>query len=366
MSPSREVQSLYAIADRINSRKPLKETLDAKALLKLIKKESVAFSEPGSSKLREFVNCFRHCQAVAARSPGSEQQKDSILQFLINLDECFFFKTLTREVETKRGRQRLVTLGVEDSSHPTKEVNDMKGIWRPPTRTITLWLKGEFSGEDSLYYFPIESILHTCLHESIHAFIWFFENDDHPKHEERVGRDGGHGSIFIEMLRVIGERIGELVNCREWIKARQMDPYGPKEKQPDPIHPPIGNPGFGGPGVTPGGFPGGFPPGGFPPGGFPPGGGHSGGFPPGDFPPSGFPPGRGPPGGFPPGGFPPGRFPPGAAPGGFPPSGFVPGGFVPGGFPPGGIPPGRFPPGGFPPGGFPPHGFPPGGSPFHR
>ncbi|KAI0908979.1 hypothetical protein F4823DRAFT_639547 [Ustulina deusta] len=352
MPPSRDVQSLYAIADNIDSRKPLKETLDAKALLKLIKNEALAFRESDSSKLRELVGAFHHCQALAARSPGSEQLKDSILQFMMIVDECFFFKTLTRKVKTKWGRQHLVTLKLEDSPSSKDASNDRRGIWTSSNRTVTLWMKGVYDREDSSYRFSIESILLSCVHESIHAFLWLFENEDHPKHEERVAKNGGHGSIFIEILRVVGERIEELTNSREWKQERYIDPYGPKEKRPDPVYPPMGPPGFGGPGV---------PSGGFPPGGFPPSG----------FPPSGFPPGRSPPGGFPPGGFP-----PGVPPSGFPPSGFPPGGFPPGGFPPGGFPPGRSPPSGFPPSGFPPSGFPPsrfppsgfppGGFPFHR
>ncbi|KAI0458442.1 hypothetical protein F5B21DRAFT_528970 [Xylaria acuta] len=318
MSPSRDVQSLYAIADKIDSSKPLKETLDAKALLKLIKNEALAFRESDSSKLRELVRAFHHCQALAARYPGSEQLKDSIFQFMTIVDECFFFKTLTREVKTKRGRQHLVTLKVEDSPCSKNDSHDLKGIWKSSNRTLTLWMKGVYHREDSSYRFSIESILHTCIHESIHAFLWLFEDEDHPKHGGRVAKDGGHGSIFIEMLRVIGERIEELTNSREWAEARYIDPYGPKENRPDPVYSPMGPPG-------------GFPPVGFPPGGFPPSG-----PPPSGFPPSGFPPGGFPPGGFPPGGFPPGGFPPSS-------------------FPPGSFPPGRFPPGRFPPGGFPFH-----------
>ncbi|KAI0438121.1 hypothetical protein F4803DRAFT_570021 [Xylaria telfairii] len=345
MPPSPEVQSLYAVADKIDSRRPLKETLDARSLLKLIKNEALAFRRPDSSKLRELVGCYHHCQALAASHPGSRQLKDSISQFMTLIDECFFFKTLTREVKTKKGLQNLVALKIDDNPYSRNSSDDLKGRWNPNTRTLMLWLKGSYAHEDSAYRFSIEEVLHTCMHESVHAFLGLFANEDHPKHKERVENDGEHGSIFIEMLRVIGERVEELTNSREWALARYLDPYGPKERPP-----PMGPPRSGGPGVPPGGVhPGGFPPGAFPPGGLPPGG-----FPPGRFPP--------PPGGLSPGGFPPGGFPPG----GFPPGGFPPGGFPPGGFPPRGFPPGGFPPGGFPPGGFPPGGFPPGNFPFHR
>ncbi|KAI0542732.1 hypothetical protein GGR58DRAFT_496838 [Xylaria digitata] len=314
MSPSRDVQSLYEITDKIESRNQPKETLDAKSLLRLIKNEAVAFRRPDSSKLRELVDCFRRCQELAARYPDSEQLKDSILQWMITVDECFFFKTLTREVKTKKGRQHVVTLKIEEGSFSRGDSHDRKGIWDSYYRTITLWLKGEELHGNRSYRFPIETILHTLIHESIHAFIWLFEDDEHPKHQERVADDGMHGTIFCEMLRVIGERVGEVTNSREWKQVCYTGYYGPEEKRPNPVYPPTGPPGFGGAGSAGGPRPLGFPPGGFPPGGFPPGGFPPGGFPPGRFPHGGFPPGRFPPGGFPPGGFPPGGFPPGRFP----------------------------------------------------
>ncbi|KAI1743967.1 hypothetical protein F4680DRAFT_470459 [Xylaria scruposa] len=338
MSPSRAVQSLYEIVDAIHSRKPLKETLSAKSLLRLIEKEALAFQQPDSSKLRELVNCFHQCRALAARYPGSEQLKESILQFMVIVDECFFFKTLTREVKTKKGRHLLTNLKVKNGPSSKDSSNERKGIWNPNDYSLTLWLRGGFKGEDDYYWFSIESILHTCIHESIHAFFFFFADEDHPNFEEELD-EGGHGSIFIETLRVIGERVEELTQSHEWREARKLDPYGPKES---PNHPPMGPQGFGVP-------PGGFPPRGPPLGGFPPRG-----LPPGGFPPSGFPPGSFPPGGIPPGGFPPGGIPPGS----FPPGGIPPGGFPPGGFPPRGPPPRGYPPRGPPPGGFPPGSFP--------
>ncbi|KAI1746651.1 hypothetical protein F4782DRAFT_536219 [Xylaria castorea] len=280
MPPSRDVQSLYEIVDKKESRKPLEETLDAKSLLELIKNEALAFRKPGSSKLTELVGCFRRCQELAAS--GSEQLKGSVLQFMIIVDECFFFKTLTREVRRNKGWQHLVNLKIEDNPSSKGDGHDRRGIWTPYDRTVTLWLKGVYRGENSSYSYPIESVLHTLIHESIHAFIWAFENDDHPKHKERVGKDGGHGSIFCEMLRVIGERVEELTNSREWKEARYTDPYGPTEKRPNPGY----SPGRG-PGGPPGFPPHGFPPHGFPPGGFPPGGPPPGGFPPHGFPPDG-------------------------------------------------------------------------------
>ncbi|KAI0103975.1 hypothetical protein GGR51DRAFT_237570 [Nemania sp. FL0031] len=122
MPPSRDVRSLYEIADKHHSRRRPKETLHAKALLKLIKKEALAFTEPDSSKLRELVDSFHHCQSVARLYPGSEQQKDSILQFLNIVDECFFFKALTRRVDTKKnGRQPLMALTVKDGYHNNRD-----------------------------------------------------------------------------------------------------------------------------------------------------------------------------------------------------------------------------------------------------
>ncbi|KAI1125917.1 hypothetical protein F5Y10DRAFT_267579 [Nemania abortiva] len=237
MPPSRDVQSLYDIADKRNSRHPLKETIDAKSLLKLIKKEALAFRRPDSSRLVKLVNCFHQCQALAARyskEPGDDSEdsddsddseedsedsqdesddsddsdaeplqelKDSILDFLMILDECFFFKTLTRKVKTKHGRRHLVSLKIKDTRDTKYDSHNRKGTWEPHERSVTLWLKGQYEGEDgeeSIFRFPIEEVLHTCLHESIHAFIWLFENEDHPKHDERIGKDAnGNGHAVL-------------------------------------------------------------------------------------------------------------------------------------------------------------------------
>ncbi|KAI0858887.1 hypothetical protein F4860DRAFT_526637 [Xylaria cubensis] len=334
MSPSRAVQSLYAIVDTKDSRKPLRETLGAKSLLRLMQNEALAFRQPDSSKLNELIHCYQQCQALAARHPSSEQLKESISQFMVIIDECFFFKTLTREVKTKRGRQHIVTLKVEDSSFSKSDSVERRGIWNPSDRSLTLWLQGKVEGAESSYRFSIESILHTCMHECIHAFFWLFVDEDHPQYDEQVDNDGGHGSMFIETLRVIGEKVEELTQSREWRQAREIDPYGPEEKRSG--YPHVGSPGFGS-------SPGGFSPRGPPPHAFLP---HA--FPPGRFPPSGFPPNGPPPSGFAPRGPPPQGFPPhGFPPNGPPPHGFPPRGPPSHGFPPHGFPPGRFPPGGF-------------------
>ncbi|KAI0420595.1 hypothetical protein F5X98DRAFT_371566 [Xylaria grammica] len=267
MPPSRDVLSLYEIADKIDSRKPLKETMDAKSLFTLIKNEALAFRRPDSSKLRELADCFRRCQELASRHPDSERLKQSISQWMILFDECFFFKTLTREVKTKNGRQHVVTLKVKDGPASGGESLDMKGMWKWHRREITLWLKGDLA-DGGNYRFPIELLLHTLVHEAIHAFLWLFQDQDHPKHQERVG-DHGHGPVFREMLRVIGGRVGELTNSHLFQQAWTLWDSTHGGKRPDPGYPPMGPPGFGGAG----GFPlGGFPPRGFPPGSFPPGG----------------------------------------------------------------------------------------------
>ncbi|KAH8161538.1 hypothetical protein CIB48_g6696 [Xylaria polymorpha] len=235
MPPSHEVQSLYAIADKIDSGQPLEGRLDAMSLLELIKNEALAFRVPDSSKLSELVGCFHHCQAMAASYPGSKRLEDSILQFMTLIDECFFFKTLTRTVETKKGRQNLVSLEVEDDHYPRSDGRCTKGMWRRRNRTVTLWLKGTWAGEPR-YRFRIEWVLHTCVHESIHAFICLFANENHPNHNERVIKDRHHGSIFIEILRVIGERVDELTNSREWTKGRYLDPFGLKKERPGAVH----------------------------------------------------------------------------------------------------------------------------------
>ncbi|KAK5635710.1 hypothetical protein RRF57_011422 [Xylaria bambusicola] len=197
---------------------------------------------------------------MAARYPGSEQLKYPILQFMIIADKIFFFETLTRKVKTKQGQQPAVTLKVEDKTYSDIgggdygfEITDSHtaiiGFWEEYNLTLIVLLRGEIKGQ-GICRLPIESVLHTILHECIHAFIWFFADNDHPKHEERIGQKGEHGSIFREILRVIGERVEELTNSPGFKEVRDHCPWVETGRNPNTFRNPGGSPGFS-PGFVP-------------------------------------------------------------------------------------------------------------------
>ncbi|KAI0520987.1 hypothetical protein F5B22DRAFT_653414 [Xylaria bambusicola] len=281
---------------------PLNKKYDAKSLLNMIKNEALAFQRPHSSRLQELVACFNHCQQeAAARSPVLEQLKDLILRFMELLDTCFFFETLRKKSQS--GQPTILLLIKDDYS--TVDSVGIRGLFRGDEESITIYLRELPKGRPKRY--AIEWVLHTLLHECVHAFIHLNCDESHPKHYERVEQNGQHGSIFRDMYRLISDRLKELFDSPAFDHAREMDPEigtfryqdsvpgGPRPASP-PYFPPGGPPSGPQPSPFPvhGGFPGGPPPRGppcyFPPPGyFPPSGG--------PFPPRGFPPG--PPGGFP-------------------------------------------------------------------
>ncbi|KAI0423778.1 hypothetical protein F5Y09DRAFT_354617 [Xylaria sp. FL1042] len=290
MAPSRKVKSLYEIADKLDSSKRPDATIDAKSLFSLVKHEAAAFQDPNSKQVKKLLDCFHRCRELAAKDPGSSRMKDLLWEWLTRVDECFFFKTLTREIKTKHTRKNgIVTLKIKKDADP----DNRRGCFAAMARVITIWLKGlDTQGN----FFPIESVLHSIMHESTHAFLWFFEDMDHPKHEERVRADAFHGPLFCEFVRVITNRVSDLTKSRQWKEACYIGYQGPEEKRPEwvghgpapcptgpgghghgfPVFPPGGNgfpgfppmgpggPGFlggmGGPGFAGGpGYPGGFP-----------------------------------------------------------------------------------------------------------
>ncbi|KAJ3576679.1 hypothetical protein NPX13_g3618 [Xylaria arbuscula] len=234
MSVSTEVQSLYGICDNIDSDPPPTRTLSTRSLLRLVETEALAFLTPGSPRLLRLVECFQKCQEVAHRYPIAESEWliDLIRQWFILVDECFFFDTLTREVNTykrfadggasintREGRRHLVAFQVvreySGLSDPVtgqpKMGYHVLGDYSPLTRELQIFLKLQIPVPNVPIYeirrTPIVSILHTIVHESVHAYLQTFANPSHPTFKEDVAKNNGHGQVFGQIHQVIAEKI---------------------------------------------------------------------------------------------------------------------------------------------------------------
>ncbi|KAI1197749.1 hypothetical protein F5X97DRAFT_301343 [Nemania serpens] len=145
------------------------------------------------------------------------------------LDECFYFKTLTRKIKAKWGvRRRLVTLKIKGLTQSDIPAMELRGLWYLRGRSIALWTRGKEG------IFPIEEVMSTLIHESVHSFLGLFADKHHPRHRERVALNGGHGPIFAELFYSIGKQVGEITGSRIWQEQRwSEDRYGTG------LHPPL-------------------------------------------------------------------------------------------------------------------------------
>ncbi|KAI0400522.1 hypothetical protein F4802DRAFT_601914 [Xylaria palmicola] len=220
---SHDIQSLYEIADNIESANRPRSRLDARTLLRLVENEALAFRNPSSNRLKELVDWYRIAQDLASSHPGSERMEQAIVQFFLRLDLCFFFGTLSRQVPTSMGRLQLVNLIIKDEIKQAGIPGfEKRGTWDPDGRVIWLWLRG-IDGDTMRHYSrDMASNLHTIMHEAIHAFLGLFADEDHPLHDEQVMAAKGHGPVFCEMLRLIGDEIEDLTHSRRWREARHM------------------------------------------------------------------------------------------------------------------------------------------------
>ncbi|KAJ3576680.1 hypothetical protein NPX13_g3619 [Xylaria arbuscula] len=214
---------------------PPDRRLDAKRLSKFIQDESKAFKEPKSPLLAEMVTLFKKAQESGASV--SKQGwfanltvfTDIIRQWYVLSDETFFFDTLTREINNKKGR-RQPTIGfrISDSLSNPNGPPYSYGFFNTDEAVITIFLRNAYGDIRTGMRSAIEQILYVVIHESVHAFIWLFANRNDPLHEERVSRNGAHGTMFKEILGIIIDRIGEIfasvgVSAEVFKQARQED-----------------------------------------------------------------------------------------------------------------------------------------------
>ncbi|KAI1110888.1 hypothetical protein F5Y14DRAFT_337621 [Nemania sp. NC0429] len=226
MSSHSDIQYLHKIADNLSTQ-PRKHEADA--LLELIQREAVAFREPESSKLRALAICYENCMNVHAISRPMEKDarmsmspdlNRSLQEWFMAVDECFFFKTLTRSTE----RGPVVTLRVTDEHEALSSDYAIHGAFQQADRSITVRLNGEKYGA-----FSMTSVMLTVAHESIHALLHIFADIRSPKYREQVSPGADHGPIFIKILHLIEERIGEITGDSLWDLACFRSEYGRKE-----------------------------------------------------------------------------------------------------------------------------------------
>ncbi|KAI1422211.1 hypothetical protein F5Y12DRAFT_717618 [Xylaria sp. FL1777] len=243
MSRSHEVQALYKIADNINSRSAPRISIshDAKSLFKLIKKSSLAVRNPHSNERRMLVDCYRRCQDLGV-DPILNRDLicDGIYEFMIRIDDLFFFSTLTREVSGSKGRRDLVNLRISKTPN-----SKLYGQFDHDSRRIKIWLGG-YDEAGRYEPFPIERVLFTVAHEMTHGFLFCFSDQSHPRHDEWVEEDQGHGKMFCEIIDFIGEIITEFTNSPLWQRERIIGHCGPPELTPELILDPPPFPGYSG------------------------------------------------------------------------------------------------------------------------
>lgn len=237
MTTSQDVQSLYRVCDNIDSGLGLQfRKLNALELSRLIQNESLAFQQPNSPLFAELANLFVKAQQTGAwvtsqgYSPDPTVLVDLIRQWFILVDEIFFFETLTREINTRQGRQHTLGLHIEDTiSDPQKP--PMYGLFDIPKREVTLWLQNSNFGIGGNVRTLIEQLLYTVTHESVHAFLWLFSNRDAELHNEWVNQGNGHGTMFKEILGVLVDKIEIIIRsygfeADKWRAACYQDESG--------------------------------------------------------------------------------------------------------------------------------------------
>ncbi|KAF2972906.1 hypothetical protein GQX73_g537 [Xylaria multiplex] len=115
----REVQTLEAIADSqyLTEGWPMLGTPhDARSIIQLLMRHSLAIRDPESPRVKQFVNRYYEVSTWNIQTVNFIRLHYELQQFFGRLDELFFFGLLTRSVaRPSSGRKNLLELGIFDT-----------------------------------------------------------------------------------------------------------------------------------------------------------------------------------------------------------------------------------------------------------
>ncbi|KAI1362833.1 hypothetical protein F5Y08DRAFT_341255 [Xylaria arbuscula] len=219
MSASRTIQSLYQICDNIDST-PLRE-LPVVKLQELIQNESVAFRQPNSPWVQQMAEFYPRMEEVLRPLPSGKLPKESISEWkafihewFILIDKLFFFGTLTKKLTTRNGVEQVINLSIENVfDNADLEIEAGRFTWRERKIIVYLGWQRE-SLAPGIHENSVSRVLFSLTHEAVHAFIYLFADNVHPRHREWIG--DGHGPVFQEMLNTIAKEVLDITGRKSW------------------------------------------------------------------------------------------------------------------------------------------------------
>ncbi|KAI1423058.1 hypothetical protein F5Y12DRAFT_716697 [Xylaria sp. FL1777] len=203
----REIKTLREIADnypnewykKIKPEHTYDTPHDAESITNLVETSCLAVREPSSPRIQYFVSRCALFSTYDLNAIGFSKLELILSEVFWRLDELFFFGMLTRRVYSRidHWMQNLVVLKVLRKHNPK--------------------FRGAFSGEGTIKLVPnadgwpyFEELLFVIVHEMTHAWLEIFSDIKHPKHEELVSKNFGHGAKFIELICFIAPYIAYL------------------------------------------------------------------------------------------------------------------------------------------------------------
>ncbi|KAJ2971479.1 hypothetical protein NUW58_g9408 [Xylaria curta] len=161
---------------------------NARSLVNIVMKSSVAADDPASERIMRFVERFNYHAALDWSALDTKRKTDILYEHFGRLDELFFFGLITGEVDGLSGRAPLVLLETDPDRY-----SDKLGAFKPTTAKIVIWLRD----------YDFEQLFLTLAHEMTHGFLSIFSDTRHKSHYEWVDQSSGHGKMFWMLLRFL-------------------------------------------------------------------------------------------------------------------------------------------------------------------
>ncbi|KAJ8121902.1 hypothetical protein ONZ43_g1761 [Nemania bipapillata] len=169
---------------------------------------SLIAREPSSARIKRFLERYRTHEAVDMNNVDYNDIEAILYEYFQRIDEMFFFKLLTREIQGVSKPRKLVAI----KTHEVPDANIL-GLFDQNHDRIEIWLNRLRTFET----YPLEHFICVLAHEMVHAYIGIFADERHDMHDEWVNDHCGHGTMFWKLLGYILDRLFELTGSeRVW------------------------------------------------------------------------------------------------------------------------------------------------------
>ncbi|KAI0551798.1 hypothetical protein F4679DRAFT_582256 [Xylaria curta] len=170
---------------------------------------SLAVQDPYSEGVSRFVKWYRETEKIDLQMMTTSQLERELWQFMVDIDELFFFSLLTRKVEKQSGLDGLLRLRLTDQASDT-----CCGVFKQePTSPYIRMYRKDHKGET----WHFEEILGTLVHEMCHAFLDIFSDRRDPRFQEFVTDYEGHGEMFWVLLRFVARKLLSYTRSERWL-----------------------------------------------------------------------------------------------------------------------------------------------------